>query len=66
MPQTEVRNWFGNITSHPAEVVEVHSPEDIIAVLTNPERYPSPVRATGSNHSVTRCGVESLEEPWSK
>ena len=57
MAQSEVRNWFGDIASHPAEVVEVHSPEDIVAVLTNPERYPSPVRATGSNHSVTRCGV---------
>ena len=57
MPQTEVRNWFGDIASHPAEIVEAQSPEDIITVLTNPERYPSPVRATGSNHSVTRCGV---------
>ena len=57
MAQSEVRNWFGDITSHPAEVVEVHSPEDIVAVLTNSERYPSPVRAMGSRHSVTRCGV---------
>ncbi len=57
MAQTEVRNWFGDIASHPAEIVEAHSPEDIVAVLTNPERYPSPVRATGSNHSVTRCSV---------
>ena len=57
MGQTEVRNWFGDIASHPAEVVTVSSPEDIVSVLTNPERYPSPVRATGSNHSVTRCAV---------
>ena len=57
MAQTEVRNWFGDIASHPAEVVEVHSPEDIIGILTNPDRYPSPVRAMGSRHSVTRCGV---------
>ena len=31
MAQSEVRNWFGDIASHPAEVVEVHSPEDIVA-----------------------------------
>ncbi len=38
-------------------MAEAQSVEDIIAVVRNPERYPAPVRAIGSNHSTTRCGV---------
>src|SRR4051794_38359564 len=52
-----VTNWFGNITSHPAVVVEAASVEDIVAVLKDPGRYPSPVRAVGSNHSTSPCGT---------
>lgn len=48
-----VHNWFGNITSSPRVVVEVDTVEDIVAVVTDPEHYPSPVRAVGSNHSTT-------------
>lgn len=53
----EVHNWFGSITSHPHVVVEAETVEDIIEVVTNPDKYPSPVRAVGSNHSTTPCGV---------
>ena len=56
MPET-VTNWFGNITSHPAVVVEATSLNDIIAVMKDPKRYPSPVRAVGSNHSTSACGT---------
>lgn len=56
MPDT-VTNWFGNITSHPAVVVEAASVNDIIAILKNPDRFPSPVRAVGSNHSTSPCGT---------
>lgn len=52
-----VQNWFGSITSSPREVVEVTSVEEIVAVLQDRDRYPSPVRAVGSNHSTTACGV---------
>src|ERR1019366_3209072 len=52
-----VTNWFGNITSHPAVIVEVSSVADIIAVLKNPSQYPSPARAVGSNHSTSPCGA---------
>ena len=48
-----VTNWFGNITSHPAAIVDAASVDDIAAVLKNPGRYPSPVRAVGSNHSTS-------------
>lgn len=52
-----VTNWFGNITSHPAVVVEAASVDEIVAILKNPSQYPSPVRAVGSNHSTSPCGV---------
>jgi hypothetical protein len=52
-----VTNWFGNITSHPAVVVEAASVNDIVAVLKDPVKYPSPVRAVGSNHSTSACGT---------
>jgi FAD/FMN-containing dehydrogenase len=53
----KVRNWFGDIHSQPRVVVKPTKVEEIVAVLKNPEKYPSPVRAVGSNHSVTRCTV---------
>ena len=56
MGQT-VTNWFGNITSNPAVVVEAASVDDIVAVVKDPNRYPSPVRAVGSNHSTSPCGT---------
>ena len=43
--------------SNPAVVVEAASVDDIVAVLKNPGKYPSPVRAVGSNHSTTPCGA---------
>ncbi len=48
-----VHNWFGNITSSPRVVVEPRNVQDIIAVMQDPVRYPSPVRAVGSNHSTS-------------
>lgn len=53
----EKRNWFGDLLSNPREVVTAHSVDDIVRVLTDTAKYPSPVRATGSNHSTTRCAV---------
>ncbi len=57
MPTPEVTNWFGDLVTHPKVVVEAGSVEDIIAVLKDPAKYPSPVRALGSSHSTTRAGV---------
>jgi len=57
MPPSTVTNWFGDIVSHPQVVVEARTVEDIIAVLKDPQKYPSPVRAVGSNHSTSPCGV---------
>ncbi|HTX42994.1 MAG TPA: FAD-binding protein [Acidobacteriaceae bacterium] len=52
-----VTNWFGNIVSHPAVIVDANSVDDIVRVMKDPVTYPSPVRAVGSNHSTAPCGV---------
>jgi FAD/FMN-containing dehydrogenase len=57
MAANTITNWFGNIVSHPAVVVEANSVDDIVAVMKDPVKYPSPVRAVGSNHSTSACGV---------
>ncbi|MGH9450035.1 MAG: FAD-binding oxidoreductase [Terriglobia bacterium] len=57
MASIEITNWFGDLVSHPQILVEANSKEDIIAILKDPVKYPSPVRAVGSNHSTTPCGV---------
>jgi len=57
MASNTVTNWFGDIVSHPAVVVEATSVDDIVRVLKDTATYPSPVRAVGSNHSTAACGV---------
>jgi FAD/FMN-containing dehydrogenase len=57
MPVNTVTNWFGDLVSHPTVIVDAHSVNDIVAVVKDPARYPSPVRAVGSNHSTAPCGV---------
>jgi hypothetical protein len=39
----------------PAIVVQPTSPGEIIQVLTDPKRFPSPVRPIGAGSSITRC-----------
>lgn len=53
----DVRNWTGAIRyrAHSVEVAE--SIDDVVRIVTDPDRYPSPVRAKGSHHSTTRCVV---------
>ncbi len=57
MATNTVTNWFGDIVSHPAVIVDANSVDDIVRVLKDPATYPSPVRAVGSNHSTAPCGV---------
>lgn len=57
MSNLEVTNWFGDLVSHPQVLVEPTSTEDVISILKNRDKYPSPVRAVGSNHSTSPCGV---------
>ena len=50
-----VVNYDGSITASPQQLVYPETAEDIQAVLRDPARYPSPVRAMGSYHSLTPC-----------
>lgn len=50
-------NWEESIRLEPSKVAHARTVDDIVAVVTRPGDYPSPVRATGSRHSTTRCGV---------
>ena len=57
MTTSTVKNWFGGITSSPSTVIEVATVDEIVAIVQDTDRYPSPVRAVGSNHSTTACGT---------
>src|SRR5260221_13765316 len=57
MADPEVTNWFGDLISHPKVIVDATSAGDIVAILKDTAKYPSPVRAVGSNHSTAPCGV---------
>jgi FAD/FMN-containing dehydrogenase len=54
---TEVSNWFGDVVSKPKVVAEAKSVKDIQRILKDPEKFPSPVRAFGSNHSTAACSA---------
>lgn len=54
MPDAIV-NYDGSITSSPRQLVHPEKVEEIQAVLRDTARYPSPVRAMGSYHSLTPC-----------
>ena len=53
----EAHNWFGDIRFHPDVVVRPTSEAELISIVKDTAKYPSPVRAAGSNHSTTRCVV---------
>lgn len=50
-----VANYDGSIIATPQQLVSPDSVEQIQAILRDPARYPSPVRAVGSYHSLTPC-----------
>jgi FAD/FMN-containing dehydrogenase len=53
----DVRNWFGDLDWEAGAVAEARTVEDIAAIMGDTDKYPSPVRARGSGHSTTVCGV---------
>jgi len=50
-----IANYDGSITTTPQQLVYPETVEDIQAILRDTARYPSPVRAMGSYHSLTPC-----------
>ena len=50
-----ISNYDGGITASPAQLVSPRSVAEIQAILRDAGRYPGPVRAMGSYHSLTPC-----------
>jgi hypothetical protein len=50
-------NWDGSVVQHPTAIVYPRTVDEIVAIMKDDRRYPSPVRAIGSNHSTTFCTV---------
>src|SRR5215203_283593 len=54
MPHTIV-NYDGSISMTPRQVVRPETVAEIQSILRDTARFPSPVRAMGSCHSLTPC-----------
>jgi len=50
-----IRNYDGSIVTSPQQLVYPETVEEIQAVLRDPVKFSSPVRAMGSYHSLTPC-----------
>lgn len=57
MKSVKVQNWKRTLTYYANSVEVVESVDDIVRIVKDNERYPSPVRVKGSHHSTTRCIV---------
>jgi FAD/FMN-containing dehydrogenase len=53
----ELVNWDGSIVAHPKAIAYPKTVAEIVAIMKDSARYPSPVRGIGSNHSTTFCTV---------
>src|SRR5271170_5961452 len=51
----QVVNYDGSIIVSPQQLVYAETVEEIQAILRDPVRFPGPVRAMGSYHSLTPC-----------
>ena len=49
-----IKTWDGTWTYHPKVLVTPKSVEDLVEILTDEVRFPSPVRPAGSMHSTAR------------
>src|SRR5215510_9790930 len=54
-PGIKRENWKGAVTYYAGVVEVAESVDDIVRIMKNRDRYPSPVRAAGSHHSETHC-----------
>lgn len=53
---SRLMNWSGTVSTDPARIVHPGSVQEVIEILRDGARFPSPVRVLGSNHSTTACG----------
>ncbi|MEO5894579.1 MAG: FAD-dependent oxidoreductase [Vicinamibacterales bacterium] len=56
---TAIQNFDGSIVTTPQQVARPKTVEDIQSILKQQDRHPSPVRAMGSNHSLTPCAAST-------
>src|SRR5687768_10740491 len=54
---TTLTNYDGSISTTPQQLVYPQTVAEIQAVMKDKARYPSPVRAMGSHHSLTPCAT---------
>ena len=56
---TTITNYDGGVVTVPQKIVRPESVDELQAMLGDPARFPSPVRAMGSFHSLTPCASSS-------
>jgi FAD/FMN-containing dehydrogenase len=56
---TTITNYDGAIVTTPKEHVRPTTVEELQTVMQQTNQYPSPVRAMGSNHSLTPCATST-------
>ena len=56
---TTITNYDGSIITVPLQFARPESVEEIQAIMRQADRYPGPVRAMGSFHSLTPCASTS-------
>src|SRR5215212_2411724 len=54
-PVPTITNYDGGIVTTPQQHVHPKTVEELQAILRDRQTYPGPVRAMGSNHSLTPC-----------
>jgi len=56
---TTITNYDGGIVTTPQEHVHPKSVQELQEILRDRAKYPGPVRAMGSNHSLTPCAAST-------
>src|SRR5215203_64512 len=56
---TSITNYDGGITTTPQQHTHPKTVQELQEILRDKHKYPSPVRAMGSNHSLTPCAAST-------
>jgi len=52
-----IGNYDGSVVARPQQLVRPESVEELQSILSQPDRFPGPVRPMGSFHSLTPCAA---------
>ena len=50
-------NWEESIALNPAKITFPRTVDEVREIIVDKDQYPSPLRAAGSRHTTTHCGV---------